>query len=327
MKTEDILHSLEHSPTTFPEEALLAAIDNQTTITPLLLSLLNKVILDYREISRDYFGHSYALMLLAQFRCKEAFPIVLELCSLPDRYLSILLNPGEIKTEKLHKIIASTFDGDIEAIYSIIKNDNLGVWARDACIRSLLCLCREQKIERTGIIAFFKYLFNGGLNSTDGFILATTVTCACDLYAEELYEDIKEVFRTTKIDCSIVDLRWVKNIFGIKKEAILKKYFYNNKEYDCVCDAIQELQWLKEEITEEIDWSSILRPLEPVNTSSSNKQLNIAELAKNPMVSITYQRTNKKVGRNEVCSCGSNKKFKKCCLLNKESKTITENVY
>lgn len=323
MKTEDILHSLEHSPSTFPKEALLAAIDNQTTITPLLLSLLNKVIIDYRGINRYYFGHLYALMLLAQFRCKEAFPLVLELCSLPDRYTETLLNSGDIITEKLPKIIASTFDGNLEAIYSIIKNSNLNVWSREACIRSLLCLCKEQKIERAEIIAFFKHLLNGELSTTDGFILATTVSCACELYARELYDDIKEVFRTTTIDCSMVDLHWVKNIFSMNKEAILKKYFYSNKEYDCIYDAIQELQWLKEEI----DWSSIFNPLEPVNSLIPNKQINVAELAKNPMVSITYQRTNKKVDRNETCPCGSKKNFKNCCMLIKDLKAITESVH
>lgn len=28
----------------------------------------------------------------------------------------------------------------------------------------------------------------------------------------------------------------------------------------------------------------------------------------------TYQRKNKKIGRNEPCPCDSGKKFKKCCL-------------
>jgi uncharacterized protein len=27
----------------------------------------------------------------------------------------------------------------------------------------------------------------------------------------------------------------------------------------------------------------------------------------------TYQRTEPKIGRNDACSCGSGKKFKKCC--------------
>lgn len=30
----------------------------------------------------------------------------------------------------------------------------------------------------------------------------------------------------------------------------------------------------------------------------------------------TYQRETRKVGRNEPCPCGSDKKFKRCCLQN-----------
>jgi uncharacterized protein YchJ len=29
----------------------------------------------------------------------------------------------------------------------------------------------------------------------------------------------------------------------------------------------------------------------------------------------TYVRDEKKIGRNEPCTCGSGKKYKKCCLL------------
>jgi len=29
---------------------------------------------------------------------------------------------------------------------------------------------------------------------------------------------------------------------------------------------------------------------------------------------------NKKVGRNDICPCGSNKKYKKCCLENDQQK-------
>ena len=31
-----------------------------------------------------------------------------------------------------------------------------------------------------------------------------------------------------------------------------------------------------------------------------------------------YQRKSKKVGRNELCPCGSNRKFKKCCWTGNE---------
>lgn len=34
----------------------------------------------------------------------------------------------------------------------------------------------------------------------------------------------------------------------------------------------------------------------------------------------TQQIARKKVGRNEICPCGSGKKFKKCCLLDPSTK-------
>lgn len=32
-----------------------------------------------------------------------------------------------------------------------------------------------------------------------------------------------------------------------------------------------------------------------------------------PQKGFTYIRDEKKIGRNEPCKCGSNKKYKKCC--------------
>jgi len=34
---------------------------------------------------------------------------------------------------------------------------------------------------------------------------------------------------------------------------------------------------------------------------------------------VTYQRTAPKVGRNDVCPCGSGKKYKKCCLAHESA--------
>ena len=32
-----------------------------------------------------------------------------------------------------------------------------------------------------------------------------------------------------------------------------------------------------------------------------------------PIKGFTYIRDEPKIGRNEICKCGSNKKYKKCC--------------
>lgn len=45
-------------------------------------------------------------------------------------------------------------------------------------------------------------------------------------------------------------------------------------------------------------------------------------LMRNPLGKCKTIRNSFKMGRNELCSCGSGKKYKKCCLL-KESKPVT----
>jgi preprotein translocase subunit SecA len=52
------------------------------------------------------------------------------------------------------------------------------------------------------------------------------------------------------------------------------------------------------------------KAVDPANQGKKNPLANTHESASKPQ---TYKRTDKKVGRNDPCPCGSGKKYKKCC--------------
>ena len=46
----------------------------------------------------------------------------------------------------------------------------------------------------------------------------------------------------------------------------------------------------------------------------AEEESNFVQMEKSPTRKQMYRRPHPKVGRNEMCPCGSGNKFKKCCL-------------
>ena len=61
-----------------------------------------------------------------------------------------------------------------------------------------------------------------------------------------------------------------------------------------------------------------LEPDEPEDLSEVEYLLNPEAFAPQPRMgsadAMTYMREQPKIGRNELCPCGSGKKYKKCCM-------------
>ena len=49
-----------------------------------------------------------------------------------------------------------------------------------------------------------------------------------------------------------------------------------------------------------------------------NKKTNVTSFVGLRMINLPQARSSKRVGRNDPCSCGSGKKYKKCCMNMKE---------
>lgn len=102
----------------FPEKELEKIIANQEEAIPLLLAVLEEVREDTAKYitNFDYFGHIYAVYLLAQFRVKEAYPPLLELFSLPEQLFGDMMDASG-------RILASICGGDVAPIKQMIGNE------------------------------------------------------------------------------------------------------------------------------------------------------------------------------------------------------------
>lgn len=271
----------------------------------MLIALLEETLQGYQQlVEQDFFGHLYALFLLASFREKKAFPLAIKITILPDDWPDQLL--GDTITEDFHRILASLYDGNLKALQSLIENPNVDHWSRNAALKTLLLLVKENIVERTWVVNYLKGLFHHPAFIEDDEASTCLVNAACDIYPEELYTDIQDAFRRNKVDTWSIDLKWVDEVIALGKEAALDRELYKNPHMTLIDDVIENMKW----------WACFQeethKPMLPMHHEANNDKL---VWSNEPQVSITYRRDTPKMGGNEPCPCGSGKKYKKCCLM------------
>jgi Protein of unknown function (DUF1186)/SEC-C motif len=304
MDIPEILVALAHEDRKFPREALEQAIAKKDEIRPHLLKILEEVASHPDEIleqkSAAYF---YALYLLAQFREKQAYPLIVKIASLPPKTVDALL--GDTITAGLPKILASVCGGDVSLITQLAENRSAENFVRFSALRSLLALVISGDKSREEVMNYYASLFEGKLEKDDDQVVwSGLVGCATDLYPEEVYDKINQAFAEGLIDEVMINPGEVDRQLDVGKEATLDQ-LRKNPHLQLIESAIEDMKW----------WAWYENPAKknPKDISSSKSFFENPPL-KTRMEEKTQMpiRVSPKVGRNDPCPCGSGKKYKKC---------------
>ncbi|MFQ6127387.1 MAG: DUF1186 domain-containing protein [Thermoplasmata archaeon] len=284
LETQEILSKLEYNTGSFPYEAVQEAIKQKEVIIPELLRILENAErnIDYIKERPDYFAHIYSMFLLAQFREKRAYPLIVDLFSHPgDTSDSIA---GEFVCEDLPRVLASVCQGDTTLIEQLIESRDADGYVRDAGLRALLTLVVNGEKTRDEIIAYYKSLFTGKLERTYSFVWTGLVACSSDLCAREVFEDMKKAHEEGLVDPFFINLEDVNEHLSMEWEENLIR-LEDDEHYQFIDDTIRCMEW----------WACF-KPEKKVRSRTTPKK-----------------SKRKKIGRNEPCPCGSGKKYKKCC--------------
>jgi len=231
----------------------------------------------------DYMAHLYAMFLLAQFREPRAYPLVVRLALLPGDLQHSFC--GDFITSDLGQVLASVCGGQLEGIQSVIENEDADQWARGAALGSLVTLVAAGQKTREEIVMYFAYLLRGKLARQWSHVWDELVCCSCDIYPEELIEDIEQAYKERLVDPGYIGFDDVQ------------------RDLTMVEDTIQEMGW----------WACFRddRPSRVEGTAQASAKSKRTALTTRAFVPI--KKTKPKIGRNEPCTCGSGKKYKKCC--------------
>lgn len=205
---------------------------------------------------------------------------------------------GDAITEALAGILVRLFDGDREPLQSLVEDTAADPFVRDAALGALSYLAFEQRIPEAEMSEYLLHLMNHLSPDDDETVWAGIPDAVAKLGYADLEPQVAELFRRGLIFREIADLKWFrKNLAETLADPSRSAGF----DRDCirpVADSIGLLEtWAgfsgeegEDDLALEDDAADLFQPAEPLTNPYRN------------------------VGRNDLCPCGSGKKFKKCCL-------------
>jgi tetratricopeptide (TPR) repeat protein len=244
MDVEQILDELKYIGDTFPEEAVRQAVAQREAITPALLDALREPehVLELILDNPDYGLPFFAMYLLAQFREERAYPLIVDLYSLPGEDVSEM--SGDIVTEDLPRILASVSGGDTRLIKRLAEDTKVNEWVRGAALNALVAMVIVGQISREEAGDYFASLFRGKLprKKKDVVVWGDLVYGSFTLRLEELLDNIRQAYRDGLVDPMLIELEDIEDEIGQDPEDALNEY-RSRVHYQLVDDAVKAMSW------------------------------------------------------------------------------------
>lgn len=298
MHIPTFLEAIGRNTGPFPRHAIEHAVRQRDGIIPELLGLVENVLDDSVRIiaeEPDYIGHVVALYLLAQFRETRAYPLMVRMARFPGRMLHALV--GELMAEDFGRVLASVYGNDITRITTLIESDDVNDRARGNAIEALKLLVATSDKPRDDIMAYYKTLFEGGLERRPSYAWNTLIACATRLHPEELYDHIVAAYHEGLVQNFFMTPDDVAKVLRIDKGKTLDRLSVASPGY--IDDTTQEPGLLRRFNT----------PRETRTDNAANPRRDVLSGMSPPSRAATAAAATP----NAPCPCGSGKKHKKCC--------------
>ena len=310
MEINEIVEKLKYYTEDLPKEALKEAIKNKEEITPKLLEMLEYTKNNLEKIyyeEDEFFGYTYAMFLLAEFKETRAFPYLIDLINRDKEENEDIVDYiiGDDYPEYLPRLLASTYNGDDKALFDIIENTDLNEFIRSSVLQTFAILYLNGIKDRDFIVNYFKKLLEDKKEEDNSYLYEEIFVETEHLRLIELDGIIDKIFNLIEDKEEIHEL---KDIFANENYKINKNLYPFKPCYEYIYDTIgimEEWQCFRYREDEEYEQSDDNKVCEYI---ISNRLNNI--------------ENNHDLGRNDLCYCGSGKKYKKCCMNNDKSKDI-----
>ncbi|MBD5546472.1 MAG: DUF1186 domain-containing protein [Lachnospiraceae bacterium] len=273
----------------FPEEAFRIIISNKEEAIPYLREAVDCAISKGVELDVDKQLHFYALYLLGEFQDRAYFSKIMELVSLPGDTVDYLI--GDCVTMELKDILYNTYDGDIALLKESIQNRDINEFVRSAMLDVMGQLFLDGTLEESEWKEFLKENVHDGreydyIYNEIGYIL-------CQCHFIDMLPEIRYMFNNDLLDETSMGKydSYVDAMFNYQEnERSFCMTSFNAADTLRSCAMFSESEY---KVPGEKDFSKMMCTLEKEWNQPVQK---------------------KKIGRNDLCPCGSGKKYKYCCL-------------
>lgn len=200
---KEIIIALTSTNGRFQTSAVQEAVQMRESITPLLLSILENVIKNPRSVKPDNIAHLYAVFLLAEFREPLAFPLLVKILHL--RELEDLFS-FEFIIESAHQVLASVFNGDLEALYNIYDDQSLDENSRIAGMKAIFSLINESVLQEDSCSFFIKKRLREAMESEEVEIVTSIVEGISHCNLRTLQDIAEKAIQRGVVD--VYELEW-----------------------------------------------------------------------------------------------------------------------
>lgn len=192
-----------------PCEALALLSVRRQEALPYLLQELQNAILRADKTGNYYIGHIISLLLLAQFKEKKAYPLVIQLLRLPIEQVERLL--GDMLMESIPGIIVSTYDGNVAPLLTLLSDQNVHLVIRFIMGRTLTALLYGKLIEQANLILELQKIVASGEKNEDADFFTVLANLTLDAKLEPLYDIVRAAFRANLIKQNYIDFNFFNN--------------------------------------------------------------------------------------------------------------------
>ncbi len=325
MNIDEIVHAFTYPKKgEFPTEAVDAALAQQEAITPVLLAYLEemtppKLLEEYETTeagSEDInnFMWIFSMYLLGKFREQAAFPHIVSFYRHDDTELVDDI-AGEFSLDALPIVLASTFNGDVDGLFAMIQNASVDHYTRSAFLAASITLFLYGQLDEEETIQRYIALFHQRMEEGNIEEITNWVYEMGCLGRADLLPFIEQAFKQDNVDLFFIGAEDVKNHYrqpqkkgeehrvlveNVHEEVSDWSYFRNKPRF-------LDLEEIANDYQSFVDESPASITPTPSPTPSPT--------AFNSQPEKPHVREEAKIGRNDPCSCGSGKKYKKCCLF------------
>jgi uncharacterized protein YchJ len=237
-------------------------------------------------------------MLLAHFKEEQAHQLIVDVFSLPEKYVSPLF--GDTITEDLPTLLYRTCGGSIAQIKGLVLNREAYDFCRSSALRALNYAVIGGIVSREAMLDFYGSLFTGKEAEPGSDFWSFVATAVYRIYPEELMDIIKQAYQEDLIWSGYIGLNSFERALKQGKEQTLAE-LRADMERNSLEDVHEHMSsWVCFEQPNK-------PPPEPVSAAKPDQQ---TFLSTKPQ---PYQKP-KKPKRNDPCWCGSGKKYKYCHL-------------
>ncbi len=269
-----------------------------------LIQILNDCIVRY-----DYFVaktgdisdmNFYAILLLVELKSEKALDIYLENLRQDDNFSEFWY--GDFYSDLTIIYISSIIENNIDKLFDFLRESDIYQFHKYYVIEALVYISEKQVQYKEQIINELKKLIDFYIKNGNDILLSHPTLnafigiCVLDFKIYELEPYIKELYKNDLMDISVMgDMADFEKKLSEEKE----RNPYKSRKLLQGTSVYENFNILDEIFNKNTD-----------NETFNEDLLKNDEFENQSNAPIS----NKKVGRNDPCPCGSGKKYKKCCL-------------